>query len=65
MVVKQMGYIVKGGHRLQVAHVLAEGMGEAAGFGETLAANRGAKIFVATRMQDALRWLEVEDDSTG
>ncbi len=62
MVAKQMEYIVKGGHRLRVAHVVAEGMAEAPGFGETLAANRGAKVFVTTSLDEALRWLEVEEE---
>jgi hypothetical protein len=57
-----MEYIVKGAPRLQIAHVLPEGIGEPKGFGETLASNRGGKIFVTTSMEEALRWLEVEEE---
>ncbi len=63
MVEKQMEYIVKGAERLRIAHVLAEGIAEPKGFGETLAANRGGKIFVTTSMEEALRWLDIQEES--
>ncbi len=65
MVESQMEYIIKGAPRLRIAHVLPDGMAEAPKFGETLAANRGAIIFVTTSTDEALRWLGVEPISSG
>ena len=62
MVERQMEYVVKGAPRLRIAHVLPEGIAEPKGFGETLAANRGGKIFVTTSMEEALRWLDVQEE---
>ncbi len=60
----QTEYIVNGDHRLWIAHVVSEGMSEAPRFAETLAANRGAKILVTTSMDEALRWLGVDQESS-
>jgi hypothetical protein len=64
MMSTQMEYIVKGAPRLRIAHVVAEGMAEAPGFAEDLARRQGGKIFVTTSMDEALRWLEVDTESS-
>ncbi len=60
----QTEYIVNGDQRLWIAHVVSERMSEAPRFAETLAANRGAKILVTTSMDEALRWLGVDQESS-
>ncbi len=47
---------VKGATRLRITHVLPEGMAEAEGFGETLAANRGGKIHLTTCLLSQTKW---------
>ena len=64
MVEKQMEYIVKGSPRLRIAHLLDPGMAEPVKFGEMLAAKRGAIIFVTHTLDEALRWLGVEEGTT-
>lgn len=59
---RQMEYLVRGNRRLWIAHVVPEGMAEAPKFAETLAANRGARILVTTEMEEALRWLGVDQE---
>lgn len=64
MIAKQIEHIARGGRSLQVAHLVAPGMADAAGFAEILGANRGMKIFVTTSLPEALTWLGAEPVST-
>jgi hypothetical protein len=53
----QMEYGRKGHRILKIAHVLHPGRTEAQGFAEMLAENRGAYIFLAKSVREALDWL--------
>jgi hypothetical protein len=57
---RQMEYMAKGSAQVKIAHVVAKGMAEPGKFGDSFAANRGMSIFVTSSIEEALRWLGVD-----